>query len=228
VLAGARAQVVCRGRYAEDRLADAVARGVEQYVILGAGLDSFAHRSGLADRVRIFEVDHPAAQEWKRRRTGPVPAAATLTYVAADLETDPLGDRLTATGCDPSRPAVVSWLGVSVYLTRAAIADTLAALGRFAPGTEVIADYLVPERLRDADGLTYAELVAPVAGQRGEPWLTFLTPDEMSTLLAEHGLEPVEHSEQRDAVPAALWRRSDALRPSNLARLVRARIPHSA
>jgi hypothetical protein len=84
-------------------------------------------------------------------------------------------------------------------------------------------DYLVPLDLRDADARLYVDLVAPVTEQHGEPWLTFLAPAEMSSLLTGHGFEPLEQVEQADLDPA-LWRRADALRPSNLARLVRARV----
>jgi methyltransferase (TIGR00027 family) len=226
VLAGARAQVTCRSRYTEERLARSVRDGVRQYVLLGAGLDSFAHRSALAGRVRVFEVDHPATQEWKRERLSAAGIATpdNLTYVPADFEQGAAGV-LDRAGLDPSRPAVFSWLGVTMYLTRSAIADTLATIGRYPPGTEVILDYLVPAELRDEAGQAYVDLVAPVAGQRGEPWLTFPHPDEMADLLAGHGLRPVEQVGLRDMVDAALWHRRDALRPAELSRIARGRVP---
>jgi O-methyltransferase involved in polyketide biosynthesis len=168
VLSGARAQVSCRSRYTEDRLSDLIDGGITQYVILGAGLDSFAYRSGLAS------------------------------------------------------PALVSWLGVSMYLTRAAIGRTLGEVGGFVAGTELIVDYMLPAGLRDAAGDTYVELVNPAAASRGEPWLTFVAPGEKSALLTSHGLKPAAHGRQRDAVDAALWNRSDSLRPIELSNLARA------
>ena len=111
-----------------------------------------------------------------------------------------------------------------MYLTEAALAATLAELGGLAQGTEMVADYMLPAEMRDEDGSTYAEQVAPVAAGRGEPWLTFLSPGEASELLAAHGMEPAEHVHQRDAVDAALWRRSDSLRPIDLSMLARARV----
>ena len=134
VLAGARAQVTCRSRYTEDALARAVGSGVTQYVILGAGLDSFAYRSGgLAGgrRVRVFEVDHPATQDWKRRALAHarVTVPDGVTFVPADLAADALPGLLAAAGFDGSAPALVSWLGVTMYLTGDAIAATLAAVG---------------------------------------------------------------------------------------------------
>jgi methyltransferase (TIGR00027 family) len=226
VLSGARAQVTCRSRYAEDRLARSVRRGLDQYVILGAGLDSFAYRSELAPQIRVFEVDHPATQRWKRGllSTSQIAEPNTVTYVPVDFETDSLADRLIDGGFDPTRPALVSWLGVTMYLTSAAISQTLAVIGGFAPGTEIVVDYMLPADLRDAAGNSYVELVAPVAAQRGEPWLTFLSPKEMSALLAEHGCTVVEHVRQRDSVDAAFWDRSDSLRPADLATLARATV----
>ncbi|MGO8961209.1 MAG: class I SAM-dependent methyltransferase [Streptosporangiaceae bacterium] len=114
ILSAARAQVICRSRYAEDRLAEAVARGVRQYVLVGAGLDSFGYRSALADQVRVFEVDHRDTQDWKRAALAAaridVPAGVTF---AAALGTDSLTAALQASGFDFGQPAVVSWLGSS-------------------------------------------------------------------------------------------------------------------
>jgi methyltransferase (TIGR00027 family) len=227
VLSGTRTQVVTRARFTEDRLAESVQRGTEQYVILGAGLDSFAYRSTLANQVQVFEVDHPATQAWKRwalSRAGLAPLS-TATFVPVDLTCDSLVDHLLEQGFDPARPALVSWLGVTMYLTRAAIEHTLDVVAGFAPGTEIVADYMLPTGLRDAAGDTYVELVAPASAQRGEPWLTFLAPDEMSSLLTSRGLQSVAQVHQRDAIGPALWHRTDGLRPATLSVLAHAKVP---
>jgi methyltransferase (TIGR00027 family) len=226
VLAAARVQVTCRSRYTEDRLARAAPGGVRQYVILGAGLDSFGYRPGLASQFRVFEVDHPATQRWTRQAlaSAGIPVPGTVTFVPADLATSPLDGLLAASGFDPSQPAVLSCLGVTMYLTRDAIGRALGAIGRFAPGTELIANYMLPASLRDAAGNSYAEQVGAAAAERGEPWLTFLSPGEIAALLARHGIEPAEHVHQRDAVDAALWQRSDSLRPIELSVLTRATV----
>lgn len=226
VLSAARAQVICRSRYTEDRLARAAANGVRQYVILGAGLDSFGYRSGLAGQMRVFEVDHPATQQWKRQAlaAAQIPVPAAVTFVPADIATGSLSDLLLASGLDPSRPALVSWLGVIMYLSRDAIGRALTAISALAPGTELIADYMLPASMRDDAGNSYAELVGAATAERGEPWLTFLTPNDASALLAGHGIEPAEHVHQRDAVDAALWQRPDSLRPIELSVLTRARV----
>jgi methyltransferase (TIGR00027 family) len=226
VLSAARAQVTCRSRYTEDHLARAAACGVRQYLILGAGLDSFGYRPGLASQIRVFEVDHPVTQAWKRQAlaAAQIPVPRTVTFVPADLAATSLADVLPGSGFDPAQPALVSWLGVTMYLSRDAISQVLAVIGALAPGTELIADYMLPASMRDAAGNSYVELVGPVAALRGEPWLTFLTPGEASALLAGHGIEPAEHVRQRDAAGDALWQRSDSLRPAELSVLTRARV----
>jgi methyltransferase (TIGR00027 family) len=226
VLATARAQVTCRSRYTEDRLAAAEQRGINQYVILGAGLDSFAYRSRLAGRVRVFEVDHPATQQWKRGRLAAarIPVPDGVTFVPADLEAGPLTQCLRQAGLDLSRPALVSWLGVTMYLTSGSISRTLAELGRLAAGTEVIADYLLPASLRDETGRGYAELVSAAAAERGEPWLSCFAPADLSAELERHGFGAVRHIRQRNAVAPACWHRSDSLRPAGLSVLAHATV----
>src|SRR5262249_39734286 len=161
-------------------------------------LDSFAYRSPLATRVRTFEVDHPTTQAWKRQQLAAagIPRPDTVTFVPADLATDLLPDRLAEAGFDLSRPTLVTWLGVGMYLPGTAIDRTLAAIGGLAAGTELICDYMLPAGLRDAAADNYVELVAPVAAQHGEPWLTFLAPTEMSTMLTRHGFTSIRHIHQ--------------------------------
>jgi methyltransferase (TIGR00027 family) len=211
VLAGARAQAVCRSRYTEDRLAGFAGN---QYVVLGAGLDTFAYRSDLARRIRVFEVDQPGTQEWKRAAlaTAGIAVPDNVTFVAADFarDADRLVALLRAAGLDAQAPALVSWLGVTMYLTRDAVG-------------QVLADYMLPGALRDSDGTAYADLVAEASAARGEPWLSFFAPDDLSALARRHGVGTVGHVYQRDTVPAGLWHRSDALRPADLAVLFHGR-----
>ena len=226
LLAGTRAQATCRSRFTEDQLALAAARGTAQYVILGAGLDSFACRSELAGRLRVFEVDHPATQQRKRALLAAARLAEppTLTWVPVDFEKDELIASLTAAGLDPAAPAFVSWLGVTMYLTAEAIGATLASLSRLAPGSELVTDYMLTADLRDADGVAYADLVMPDSERRGEPWLSFFTPEQMTGLLTRHGFTGVRDVRQRDSISAALWERTDLLRPIELSRLCHATV----
>jgi methyltransferase (TIGR00027 family) len=219
VLSGARVQVSCRSRYAEEALARAAAAGVAQYVILGAGLDSFAYRGGLAGRVRVFEVDHPASQEAKRSAlaVAGIPVPGNVAFVPADLAAGSLARRLAGAGFDCSAPAVFCWLGVAMYLTADAIAETMTAIAGLAPGSELIADYLLPEDARDEAGALFGRLVAPASAEQGEPWRSYFTPAQMEDLARRAGLGAVRSVRQRDTVPATLWRRTDSLRPAELA-----------
>jgi methyltransferase (TIGR00027 family) len=227
VLAGARVQVTCRSRYTEDALGRAVSRGVTQYVILGAGLDTFGYRAdpgapaGRASRLRVFEVDHPATQEWKRGALAAASVAVpeNVVFVPADLSAQSLRSCLRAAGFDAAAPALVSWLGVTMYLTREAITRTLSAVAGFAPGTGLIADYMLPENMRDEAGAVYGGLVARAAAQWGEPWLSVFAPDELSDLAHQCGFASARHVRQRDTVPAGLWTRGDSLAPADLAML---------
>ncbi|HEV2637962.1 MAG TPA: class I SAM-dependent methyltransferase [Actinocrinis sp.] len=232
VLAEARSAVITRSRFTEERLVEAVDRGVDQYVILGAGLDSYAFRQPARGRngLRVFEVDHPATQLWKRDRLREIAESpfsdlqddSPLTFVPVDLETEPLTPHLLANGFDPARPAFVSWLGVTMYLTREAIDAALAAIGALAPGTEIVVDYLLPAELRDEAGQTYVDNVAPISAERGEPWVTFLSPEEMAELLHEHGFEVIRQVTRRESVEPEYWDRTDALQPSSLGMLAHA------
>ncbi|MFF9347065.1 class I SAM-dependent methyltransferase [Streptomyces sp. NPDC014734] len=225
VLSAARAQTVCRSRYAEDRVMRALRSGTRQCVVLGAGLDTFAHRSDLAEDVRVFEVDRPDVQRTKRERLTAVgaPGSDRVVYVPLDLERDSLGAGLRAHGFDDGEPAVVMWLGVSMYLGADAVARILAAVGGFAAGTELVMDYLLPEGLRDAAAQQYVDAVALFASGQGEPWKTFFTPDGLAALLSDCGFALVEGVRQREMLDAALWDRRDTLVPFDLSRIAHAR-----
>lgn len=228
VMRYARADVVCRTRWVEDVLAEAVRDGVEQYVLLAAGLDSFAHRNPLAARVRTFEVDHPATQGWKTRRLreAGIAALGELVHVPADLEHDDPLERLAGVGLDVSRPAVVSWMGCTLYLTVDAIAATLASLARLAPGSQVLFDCLDPAASRhDPSERRRTEGLSSAMASFGEPWRSMLGREDVDALLAKAGLDRVAYAATRDGVPAALWERADGLAPSPTAWLARAVVP---
>lgn len=157
-----------------------------------------------------------------------MPVPASVAFVPVDFETGSVRERLVQSGLDPRRPVFVSWLGVTVYLSRQAILTTLTDLGGFAPGSEIVADHLLPAELRDEAGNGYAEAVAPVAAEQGEPWHTFLSPEAMAGLLRDTGFAVLEQAGQRAGVAADRWIRGDALRPSRLSLLTHARIPAPA
>jgi methyltransferase (TIGR00027 family) len=215
-----RASIVARARFVEDLVEAEVARGVEQYVILGAGLDTFAlRRPALASRLRVFEVDQPGTQAWKRQRLVELGLGLppSLRLVPVDFEG---GDRwlarLAAAGFDAGRPAVVASTGVSMYLTREAIAATLREVASLAAGSTLVMSFMLPIELAEPAARPGIEAAARGARASGTPWLSFFTPGEMLALARGAGFARVEHV-SADALTARYFAgRADGLRlPSN-------------
>lgn len=216
ILAMARMQVVCRARYTENRVMAGKSR---QYVLLGAGLDTFAYRHpGVRD---VYELDHPVTQEWKRSQLAKAGIEPTVEFVPIDFEKDSIIDGLKQSGFDLGRPAVVSWLGVTMYLTSQAIGRVLDQLSRLTPGSELVLDHMLPADLRDEMGRLYAEQVAPTAADWGEPWLSLLSPDDMADVVRAHGFSVLEQVTQEDIVDAP---RTDVLKPAKLSVITTARV----
>ena len=192
--AGLRAWLVARARFAEDVLAASLRdHGTRQYLVLGAGLDTFAIRNPFPE-LRVFEVDHPSTQAWKRDQLKAagleIPENAQL--VPVDFEQQSLPDQLAAAGFDPALPTVTAWLGVVPYLTSEAFASTCRFLGTFAPGSAVIFDYGQPRSaLPPVEQLMHDSLAARVA-QAGEPFQLFFTPAALAAELHRLGLTVVE------------------------------------
>jgi len=188
-----RALVVVRSRLAEDELAAAAGRGVRQYVVLGAGLDTFAYRNPHAG-LQVFEVDHPATQAWKRQRLRDAGIALppSLSFAPVDFERDTLANGLRAAGFDETQPALFSWLGVVVYLTRETIFSTLSYVAARPLGTEVVFDCGEPIHSYPVDKrAAKLERAARVAAM-GEPWLTRFEPAVLAGELRELGFDDVE------------------------------------
>jgi methyltransferase (TIGR00027 family) len=181
-------------RFSEDTLSAWVARGVRQVVVLGAGLDTFSLRNSHAGQdVRVFEVDYPATQGWKRERLKQAGLAVppSLTFAPVDFERQSLADGLSAAGFQASRPAFFQWLGVVPYLTREAVSLTLDFIAGV-PGSEVVFDYAEPFENYPADRRVHVMEVAARAAARGEPWLSLFDPAELSNMLRNKGFELVE------------------------------------
>ncbi len=178
-----RAFMAVRSRFAEDEFAEAVRRGVKQYVALGAGLDTFAWRNPYRDSgVRIFEVDHPATQVWKRELIAKanLPEAAA-TYVPVDFERQSLADCLRTAGFRTDAPAFFSWLGVVPYLTLDAFRNTLRFFGGMAAGSGVVFDYALPREAVDEDRLAAFDELSARVSSIGEPFQLFFVPDELAS-----------------------------------------------
>jgi len=179
---GMRLFVAARSAVAEAHLKAGVeSRGVRQMVVLGAGLDTFAYRNPFDGALRVFEVDHPATQAWKRRRLkkAKIPIPASLTFAPVDFETDSLLDALRASGLDPAQRTFFAWLGVVPYLTHEAISDTLSLIGALPGGAEVVFDYSDPPATLAPDArAAHAERAERVASI-GEPFLTNFEPADL-------------------------------------------------
>jgi methyltransferase (TIGR00027 family) len=152
-LAPIQAQILARSRYAEEQLEKAMAIGIDQYVLLGAGLDSFAlRRRDLATTLRVYELDHPASQQTKIYRLGQlrIGLPENLEFVSADFEEESVADALARSTYIRRRPAFFSWLGTVHYLTRDAVFGTLGSIASLAaPGSEIVFDYRIPKTLVD-------------------------------------------------------------------------------
>jgi methyltransferase (TIGR00027 family) len=192
--AALRAFMVGRARLAEDVLAASVRRiNARQYLVLGAGLDTFAYRNPHAD-VRVFEVDHPATQAWKLQmlQAAAIPVPPSAQLVPVDFENDSLRARLKAAGFNASVPTVTAWLGVVPYLTTDAFRATLRVLSSFPAGSEVVFDYSQPrEVLPPVERMMLDSMSARVA-QAGEPFQLFFTPEQLAQELECLGMRVVE------------------------------------
>jgi methyltransferase (TIGR00027 family) len=208
-----RAFLVARSRLAEEHLAAAVARGVKQYVVLGAGLDTFAYRNPFSD-IRVFEVDFPATQAWKREllaATG-IAIPATLTFAPVDFERDTLEHGLASAGFKADEPAFFSWLGVTPYLAEETVLATLRWIASICPQNGVAFDYAVPRAsLSFLNHLAFDALAARVAAA-GEPFVGFFDPQDLSHKLRQMGFQHIEDLDG-DAINARYFRgRKDGLR----------------
>jgi methyltransferase (TIGR00027 family) len=212
-----RASIVARARFLEDLVAERVAAGVGQYVILGAGLDTFVQRRPeLASRLLVFEIDQPGPQAWKRRRLVELGLGipSFLRLVPVDFEAgDGWWEQLAAAGFDAARPAVVASTGVSMYLTKDAIAATLRHVAAIAPGSTLAMSFMLPIELADPEIRPGIERAAAGARASGTPFISFFTPAEMLTLARAAGFRQVEHVPAAELARRYFAGRTDGLRP---------------
>ena len=192
---GMRIFIAMRSNVAEAALKAGVEdRGVRQLVVLGAGLDTFAYRNPFGDRLKVFEVDHPATQAWKRRRLTDVgvPLPGSLVFVPVDFERDRLLDRLVAEGFDPTQRTFFTWLGVVPYLTKPAISSTLTLIGGLEGGAEVVFDYADPPHTLAPEAQAAHQQRAARVAALGEPFLSYLEPPALHSELKALGFDRIE------------------------------------
>jgi methyltransferase (TIGR00027 family) len=214
-----RAAIVARARFIEDLVTEQAGRGVGQYVILGAGLDTFAQRRlEIASRLRVFEVDRPGPQAWKRQRLTELGFGIPelLRLVPVDFEAgDAWWQRLAAAGFDAGQPAVVASTGVSMYLTKDAIAATLRQVAALAPGSTLAMTFLLPLELADPEVRPGLERAEQGARASGTPFISFFTPPEMLALAREAGFSDVRHVSAAHLAQRYFAGRTDGFRPPN-------------
>jgi methyltransferase (TIGR00027 family) len=212
-----RASIVARARFIEDLVVEQARRGLRQYVVLGAGLDSFAQRRPeIAACLRVFEIDRPGPQAWKRRRLIELGFGVPdwLRFVPADFEAgESWRDALAAAGFDPREPAIVACTGVSMYLTQAANAAMLREVAALAPGSTLAMTFLLP--LQQADPVVRPALEMAEKGARssGTPFLSFFAPDQIVALAREAGFAVARHVSAADLTGQYFAGRRDGLRP---------------
>ena len=210
-----RAFMAVRSRYTEDQLAAAVAHGVTQYVVLGAGLDTFAYRNPFP-ALRVFEVDFPATQEWKRAMLAEaeIDVPSSLTFVPLDFEHHTLADGLAEAKFDVTKPAFFGWLGVVPYLTLQAFRSTLFAIARLPEGTAVSFDYAIsPETLGPEGRLAFDRLAERVA-KAGEPFQLFFTAEKLEAELRLAGFHRIEQLDYEQVNELYFKDRADGLKLS--------------
>ncbi|KWV56278.1 methyltransferase [Bradyrhizobium macuxiense] len=212
-----RASIVARARFIEDLVVDQAARGIDQYVILGAGLDSFAQRRPeIASRLKLFEIDQPASQAWKRRRlmeTG-FGTPDWLRFVPVDFEAGgSWRNELEVAGFDPAKPAIVVSTGVSMYLSKETNAATLREVASLAPGSSFAMTFLLPLELADVEARPGLGMAVKGASASGTPFISFFTPPEIIALARDAGFAEAHHVSTDDLAARYFADRRDGLRP---------------
>jgi methyltransferase (TIGR00027 family) len=186
--------IAVRTRFAEDALAAAVERGVRQLVVLGAGLDTYAWRGAMRDRLRVFEVDHPATQAWKRQLLADarLPLPACLTFAPVDFERQTLADGLDAAGFDPKQATFFTWLGVVPYLTEEAIWSTLGFIASLPNSAHVVFDYSNPPDSLSPEMRAHHDRLAERVARAGEAFVTWFESGQLRARLTDLGFSEIE------------------------------------
>lgn len=220
-----RAALVVRSKYAEEELARAMAGGVRQYVVLGAGLDTFAYRNPHGDAaLSVYEVDHPSTQAWKRRQLAEagIVLPGNLTFAPVDFEQATLAEGLAEAGFRMDQPACFSWLGVTMYLTGEAIFETLRFVAGLPRGSSITFDFIADLSVANPLRRAVTETLMEWAASYGEPWLSAFIPDELRERVLSLGFSEVETLDAEALNRQYLYRRKDGLR--TVGQLLRARV----
>ncbi|MBP6337799.1 MAG: SAM-dependent methyltransferase [Vitreoscilla sp.] len=222
---GLRGALVARARFVEDELARCVAAGVHQYVVLGAGLDTFAYRNPYqAQGLQVFELDHPGTQRWKQQLLAQarIGLPASLAFVPVDFEHNDLAHALREAGFRADQPACIGWMGVTMYLSPEAVLATLGALVGLAAGSCLCFDYRVPATMLNPVEQVISDVVAQQAAAIGEPWLSSFEPVQLQAQMLALGFSTAESAAPDELNARYFARRKDGLRTGGSVRLMRA------
>ncbi|NOK34966.1 class I SAM-dependent methyltransferase [Corallococcus exercitus] len=218
-MARSRASIVARARFIEDVVEARAREGVSQYVLLGAGLDTFAQRRrGLTESLSVFEVEQPDTQVWKRSRLAELGLALPehLHFVPVDFKANESWlAQLVRAGFDPKRPAVIASTGVAMYLTKEANMATLRQVAGLAPGSTFAMSFILPFELIEPEERAGLEGAARSARAAGTPFLSFFTPEELLALAREAGFADVQHVSAAQLTERYFAGRADGLRPGS-------------
>jgi len=221
-----RASMAARSRYAEDQLARSIERGTRQYVILGAGLDTFAYRNPHSQPdLRVFEVDYPATQEWKRIRlvAAGISIPSSVTFAPVNFEHQTLADGLREAGFDAAKPAFFSWLGVTMYLERETAMNTFRFIASCGKGSGVTFDYIVPRESLNWTGQLVLRAMERRVARAGEPFRTYFAPADLRAELGRMGFCTIEDLGGDELNERYFKNRTDGLRvPGVLGRFMTA------
>jgi methyltransferase (TIGR00027 family) len=223
-----RAFLVARSKYAEDALAHAIKRGVRQYVILGAGLDTFSYRNSYPPEIlQVFEVDYPSTQAWKRERLDVehISIPKSLKFASIDFEKETLKNQLPKAGFKTDEPSFFSWLGVTMYLPADTVMATMKSIALLAMrGSEIVFDYALSPSLLSPSALLSFQATAARVAAVGEPWRSAFDPNLLAIELQAMGFTVVEDLGPEELNARFFKNRTDALRVGGRAHLIKVRL----
>jgi methyltransferase (TIGR00027 family) len=213
-----RASIVARARFIDDLVIDQSREGVSQYVILGAGLDTFAQRRpDVASKLEVYEIDQPGTLAWKQQRLGELgfDVPPYLHFVPVDFERSSWWDELLRAGFDLNKPTVVACTGVSLYLTKEAIVSTLRQVATIAPGSTLGMTFYLPLALLDEEDRPMQEIAEKGARAAGTPFISFFTTEEVMDLAYQAGFKHAKTISTKDMEQLYFEGRSDGLVPAS-------------
>jgi methyltransferase (TIGR00027 family) len=223
-----RAIVVARSRFVEDELSAAVERGVRQYVVLGAGLDTFAYRSPYSSSgLRVFEVDHPATQAWKQQLLAAenICVPESMSFAPMDFESQSLADALRKADFRTDRPCFISWLGVSMYLSRETLLTTMKSIASSAAsGSAIVFDYVIPPSTQNILRRSVFRALTLRLARIGEPWISFFDPNSLAMDLKAIGYSNTEDIGPEEINSRFFKNRPDKLMVGSFGHLMRAQL----